>query len=284
MCPIHGPNTIVTGSADTFYGSRPAARVGDMTGCGAPIVTGSLGVFINDRSAARLGDKTAHGGVITSGDITVEIGDYGMSYSTDGGPAPSLSQQAYAGPHNQPWAKIDNKEFRTVPPAGFDMDNLDADQQKVQRFLKAQGRLGDEIRQIMKSGTEYRVVEMKAGQILFGFTSRGYPKEGDNPYWSDNAEGERLQAKYYHNGVWDKQGVKDELALPCKNRANAICITILQQDCKVLAAKINPAAENTFYYRQYPGEVIEVPGTMPGGGMQCTPPQSALGKIETREI
>jgi hypothetical protein len=231
-----------------------------------------------------LPDKTAHGGVITSGDITVEIGDYGMSYSLEGGSAPPLGQEAYAGPQNQPWAKIDDKDFHTIPPAGFDVKKLNAEQRKVYDFLFSQGWSEDKVEEIMLSGTEYQVVEMKAGQILIGFTSRGYPKQYSSPYWSDSAEGQRLQAKYYRNGVWDKQGVKDELALPCKNRADAISMTTLKQDCKVLAAKVNPAAENTFYYRRYPGEVIEVPSTMPGCGAQCTPPQSALGKIETRTI
>jgi uncharacterized Zn-binding protein involved in type VI secretion len=284
LCPIHGPNAIVSGSPDTIFNGRLAARVGDMTACGAPIVTGSLGVFINDRPAVRMGDKTAHGGVIANGDLTIEIGDYGMSYSTDGDPAPPLGQSAYAGPQNQPWDRIDNKDFHTIPPPGFDVEKLDAEQRKVYDFLKDQGWLREQINEVMLSGTEYRIVEMKAGQILFGFTSRTHPKKSDSPYWSDNAEGQRLKAKYYRNGVWDKQGVKDELALPCKNRADAISITTLKQDCKVLAAKINLAAENTFYYRRYPDEVIEVPNIMPGGGAQRTPPQSVLGEIETRAI
>lgn len=40
-CPIHGPNPIVQGSPTTDVNSRPVARVGDATACGAVIAAGS---------------------------------------------------------------------------------------------------------------------------------------------------------------------------------------------------------------------------------------------------
>jgi uncharacterized Zn-binding protein involved in type VI secretion len=36
----HPPTPIVKGSATVLIGGRPAARMGDMSGCGAPIVMG----------------------------------------------------------------------------------------------------------------------------------------------------------------------------------------------------------------------------------------------------
>jgi uncharacterized Zn-binding protein involved in type VI secretion len=36
----HPPTPIVKGSATVFIGGRPAARMGDMSGCGAPIILG----------------------------------------------------------------------------------------------------------------------------------------------------------------------------------------------------------------------------------------------------
>lgn len=44
VCPVphHGVTPIITGSLDTTTDSRPNARIGDVTGCGAVIVTGSL--------------------------------------------------------------------------------------------------------------------------------------------------------------------------------------------------------------------------------------------------
>jgi uncharacterized Zn-binding protein involved in type VI secretion len=42
----HPPSPIVKGSATVLIGGRPAARVGDMSGCGAPIVMGMLTVEV----------------------------------------------------------------------------------------------------------------------------------------------------------------------------------------------------------------------------------------------
>jgi uncharacterized Zn-binding protein involved in type VI secretion len=37
---------MVKGSATVLIGGRPAVRVGDLSGCGAPVVTGALTVMI----------------------------------------------------------------------------------------------------------------------------------------------------------------------------------------------------------------------------------------------
>jgi uncharacterized Zn-binding protein involved in type VI secretion len=42
----HPPSTIVKGSATVLIGNQLAARVGDVSGCGAPIVKGALTVLI----------------------------------------------------------------------------------------------------------------------------------------------------------------------------------------------------------------------------------------------
>lgn len=42
----HPPNAVITGSATVRIGARPAARMGDMTACGAPIVMGAPTVLI----------------------------------------------------------------------------------------------------------------------------------------------------------------------------------------------------------------------------------------------
>jgi uncharacterized Zn-binding protein involved in type VI secretion len=42
----HPPSVIVRGSATVLIGNKPAARMGDMSGCGAPIVKGALTVMI----------------------------------------------------------------------------------------------------------------------------------------------------------------------------------------------------------------------------------------------
>jgi uncharacterized Zn-binding protein involved in type VI secretion len=42
----HPPTPIAKGSATVLIGGRPAARLGDLTGCGAPIVMGNPTVLI----------------------------------------------------------------------------------------------------------------------------------------------------------------------------------------------------------------------------------------------
>jgi uncharacterized Zn-binding protein involved in type VI secretion len=42
----HPPTPIVLGSSTVLIGGKPAARVGDTAGCGAPIVAGEFTVLI----------------------------------------------------------------------------------------------------------------------------------------------------------------------------------------------------------------------------------------------
>jgi uncharacterized Zn-binding protein involved in type VI secretion len=44
--PSHPPTPIVKGSATVLIGGRPAARMGDLAGCGAPIIFGMPTVLI----------------------------------------------------------------------------------------------------------------------------------------------------------------------------------------------------------------------------------------------
>lgn len=74
--PMHGTNAIAAPCEPTvLIGNLPAARVGDLTICAAPIAKGSMTVFIGNQLAARQGDITGHGGVIVMGEPTVLIGD-----------------------------------------------------------------------------------------------------------------------------------------------------------------------------------------------------------------
>jgi uncharacterized Zn-binding protein involved in type VI secretion len=66
VCPIHGPNAIISGGT-TMVDGRPIARVGDATACGATIVVGSTASFEMSQAVAYLGSLTSHGGVIVEG-------------------------------------------------------------------------------------------------------------------------------------------------------------------------------------------------------------------------
>jgi uncharacterized Zn-binding protein involved in type VI secretion len=72
--PPQAPGVITEGSGDTQIGGLSAARGGDATSdAGTPVVGGSPNVFINGRPAATLGDKTGCGGVTVGGAANVFI-------------------------------------------------------------------------------------------------------------------------------------------------------------------------------------------------------------------
>lgn len=48
MCPIHGPNAIVSGSPNTITENRPTARhMVDSTSCGALVISGASRTIVN---------------------------------------------------------------------------------------------------------------------------------------------------------------------------------------------------------------------------------------------
>lgn len=63
ICPWHGPNVIVEGSAHTVNGMG-IARVGDKCACGCIIVEGSLKAECDGRPVAHIGSKLISGGMI----------------------------------------------------------------------------------------------------------------------------------------------------------------------------------------------------------------------------
>lgn len=66
VCPIHGPNVIVSGGTGKVDG-RPVARLGDKTACGALITTASSMATCDGKPVAYLGSLTNHGGTIVEG-------------------------------------------------------------------------------------------------------------------------------------------------------------------------------------------------------------------------
>ncbi len=66
VCPIHGPNTIISGGK-SLVDNRPVARLGDKTACGAVIIMGSTMANEGGKPLAYLGCTTSHGGVIVEG-------------------------------------------------------------------------------------------------------------------------------------------------------------------------------------------------------------------------
>lgn len=67
-CPVHGPGSVVSGSASATINGRAIACVGDRISCGAVIDSGSSSHAIDGRPVARQGDSTSHGGTLVEGD------------------------------------------------------------------------------------------------------------------------------------------------------------------------------------------------------------------------
>lgn len=66
VCPLHGPNAIVS-CGKALVGGLPVARMGDTTACGATILKGSTLCLDGGKPVAYVGSPTSHGGLITTG-------------------------------------------------------------------------------------------------------------------------------------------------------------------------------------------------------------------------
>lgn len=77
VVPHVGGPILAPGQPNVLIGGLPAARVTDQCVCVGPpdvIVKGSMTVLTGSKPQARIGDMTAHGGVIVLGLPTVLVG------------------------------------------------------------------------------------------------------------------------------------------------------------------------------------------------------------------
>lgn len=84
-----GPHKIVSGASTVFVDDIPAARIGDMSSCGATITTGVDWFEIEDKPAAINGSQTSCGGkVITGSSVTtgsptsIQVGGFTFQQSS----------------------------------------------------------------------------------------------------------------------------------------------------------------------------------------------------------
>src|SRR5579872_308644 len=186
--------------------------------------------------------------------------------------------------HNKKWADVGIKDgsFEPTPPDGPVNLKNPANPQEAEAIetLRNQGRADDKIEQILNSGRDPEVVQLEKGDKLYGFTTEGVGKPASSPYWMTEDEFNTVKTKYYKDGVWDQQGVKDYLALPCFNQANSIVSAEVTQDTQALSTTINPATETTFYTDEFGKKWIVPDNLMSGGGSQITPPPSAVGNVQ----
>lgn len=186
----------------------------------------------------------------------------------------------HEGLHNQDWntVKVKDDSFKTVRKV--DMENLSAEDAIARKALKEQGWDNKKVKQILKSGDSFTPKELKPGDKLHAFGTQGRATNTQNSaYWLDEPGFKDVQSKFYKNGQWDKEGVKNHLALPCFNRASDITTVKITQATTGIEAQIVKARELVQYTDKSGYTTGMVGKIMPGGGKQITVNPAHVAKI-----
>ena len=183
------------------------------------------------------------------------------------------------GLHNQEWDNVDAKDFKTRRPV--DMENLPEADEAAKETLLDQGRSERDVKQLLSSGENFGTKQLQPGDKLYGFDSQANKygaKNQKSMYWLDEAGYQDVKSKFYKDGVWDKEGVKNHLALPCYNRADVIDTATVTQSQTAIQSTIGKATEQIGYTRgDYSTGMLGK--IMPGGGTQITPDANAISTV-----
>lgn len=168
----------------------------------------------------------------------------------------------------------------TAERPGLDVNNLSPADQDAADAMERAGWDGNTQAQVLNSGDNFSVVDGKAGDPMYKFSSAGRDEASGAPsaYYTDQAGFDNLQDKYYDGATnsWDSPGIKNELALPCYNSANSVWRGTLGSDQPLTSSTINPATE-TVTMMNPDGSVSSVfQRTMQGGGGQITPAKGGV--------
>jgi len=141
-------------------------------------------------------------------------------------------ENPHAGLHNQenltPDFETSAESFRTTRQV--DMRNLSPEDDVVEKALEKQGRDEDKVEQVLKSGDDFTETPYQVGDKMYGFNTAGRARKLDNSaYLLDEAGMNDMKEKYFKQGHWDKESVKDYLALPCFNQASTIDVMEVTQ-------------------------------------------------------
>ncbi len=185
----------------------------------------------------------------------------------------------HSGLHNQeeltPDRETSAESFK--PIRQVDMKNLSPEDDAVEKALERQGWNDDKVKQVLKSGDNFTEIPCQEGDKLYGFNTAGRARNLDNSaYLLDEAGMADVKAKYFRQGHWDKEGVKDYLALPCFNAASSIDVMEVTEPTTGIQSTIGKATE----LLRYDGTDGYTTGTlgkiMGGGGTQITLDTSSL--------
>ena len=188
-------------------------------------------------------------------------------------------ENRHSGLHNQaalaPDFNTSAESFKTTRQV--DMKNLSPEDDAAAEALDDQGWNKDKVKQVLKSGNNFTETPFNPGDKLYGFNTTGRPRNLDNSaYLLDEASMDDVKSKYFKQGHWDKEGVKDYLALPCFNQASTIDVMTVTKPTTGIQSTIGKATERL----RYDGADGYTTGTMGkimgGGGRQITLDTSAL--------
>ena len=185
-----------------------------------------------------------------------------------------------AGLHNQDWAAVEVKRDSFKPVKQVDMDNLSAEDAMTAQAIRSQGWKGRKVEQVLKSGNNFTPKPLQPGDKLYGFGTEGRAKNiKGSAYWLDESGFKEVQAKYFRNGQWDKEGVKNHLALPCFNRATNITTVQVTQPTTAVESTVGKVRE-LIQYTDTSGYTTGMMGKIMGGGSkQITADPSVLAKL-----
>ena len=189
----------------------------------------------------------------------------------------AFKDDVHPGLHNRGDISPKADDFKTRREV--DLDNLSPEDAKIKKAMERQGRDDpEEIKQLLSSGTGKgaSVNDIKKGDKLYGFSTKGYGKDADSMYWMDEKALRDVESKYYKDGAWDREGVKGYLALPCYNSANDIVTATAKTDGSVIQTTIGKATEQLTYITKGGDSLGTVGKIMGGGGTQITPPPGLL--------
>ena len=250
---------------------------GEMAGGGA-VEVGSI--LIPAGAAAKVGKL---GKVAKAGD---DLGSANKAKGALGGSAAKELDEAVSPVQKCPVEEVKNTDAAKNPLPGLhnrddltlgkqdkfktirkiDMDNLSEADEIAAKALKDQGWEKGKIKEILSSGDSFRVKDLKKGDKLYGIGTEGYSKDiKTSSYWLDEAGYNKVKDKFYKDGHWDKEGVKNNLALPCFNKANNVDQAVLTESHTVVESTIGKATE-LIQYKGDDGYSTGLLGKIMGGG------------------
>lgn len=173
-------------------------------------------------------------------------------------------------------------DFKPQRP-GLDMNNLSPEDAAAAKAMDKGGWNTDMQKQVLESGDNAEVMLGKNGEPVYKFSTPGRDEAAApaSAYYTDKAGFDALSAKYRDpvTGEWDSPGVKNEIALPCYNTAEAVWEGSLNKDQLVVRSTVNPVTEGVTYSNPDGSIMSQFQRSMTGGGSQLTPSNGGVGGL-----